>query len=205
MWTWPYAVLLLSYTPEFIFMCAVLCHLCSCLPFRRSTVDSHDFKYSINYSQLPTFRFKAIRHKVRNWKTSQASTNVGFSWTESPRLFSRLLPLAIFALDYHFGVRQSSHKITNKLAHDTWTRKRGTKLSEVRKTITNRSKRHMHRYKAVPEFLLGVPTFHLKGETGIHTLCLFKSKKDEAKLHSTVFSSLLQICLPCPSWLPVHQ
>ena len=94
------------------------------------------------------------------WKTRLASTNVGFFRTESPRLFSRLLPLAIFALDYHFGVRQSSHKITNKLAHDTWTRKRGTKLSEVRKMKTNRSKRHMHRYKAVPEFLLGVPTFH---------------------------------------------
>ena len=84
MWTRPYAVLLLIYSSKFIFMSAAFCHLCSCLPFWRSTVESQDFNHSIHYSCFRVFRSEAIRDKVDKIRLSYLTKTSNFS-EPSPR------------------------------------------------------------------------------------------------------------------------
>ena len=200
MWTRPYAVLLLIYSSKFIFMSAAFCHLCSCLPFWCSTVESQDFNHSIHYSCFRVFRSEAIRDKVDKIRLSYLTKTSNFS-EPSPRgcfhvhyLSQTLLLTTISA----FVSRVTS--VWEKIAYATWTSECGAKTIRGKKVRTKQKyKTHKHGYKAVPEFLLGVPTFYFKGRTGVHTLCLFKWKKDEAKLHSRVFSSPRPTYLPCPS------
>ena len=75
------------------------------------TVESQDRKCSIQYLKYPSSGSK-VSPINRNEKTSVSKRHMpNRILTESPSLFSCFPHIRVSALDYHFGVCQSSHKI----------------------------------------------------------------------------------------------
>ena len=109
----------LDRVPEFIFLFTILVDLYSCLPFRRSTVESQDRNYSIQYFITFELGFKVIRHK-QIWNTGLVNKlcRIIFGPSLCVHFHVYYEPLSQL-LTAFFGVLSVESQDFNKIAYST--------------------------------------------------------------------------------------